>query len=221
MTTVRRFRASRLRGDLVGLRHWPAFAVFTVGDGLILHLLPPGPAGAPLVPSILVAAFGNLVLVGAAAPWIARWLAARPGPSPRTAAGPGGRAGIAPGAPGPAYEALVGRTVLAVLAAGALGLLAAGLASRPLIVSETPATEANARTVRGYVLAHGTAEERRNLDTAHTHRVEEGVFRTCLARDDRRRASCFHVDTRTQPPRLRRDPSPAPNQERFGPGGRR
>ncbi|MDP8944096.1 MAG: hypothetical protein M3N16_08280, partial [Actinomycetota bacterium] len=123
--------------------------------------------------------------------------------------------------PGPPYEVLADRAALAVLAAGALGVLAAGLSSRPLIVSETRATEANARTVRAYVLGHGTEEERRNLDSANTHRVEEGLFRTCLARDDRRGASCFYVSTKTTPPRLWRDSSAVTNQELFEPSGRR
>ena len=219
MTTERGFWASRLRWRLVGWWQWPAFVVFTVGDGLILHLLPPSPTGARLVPSIIVAAFANLILMGAVAPWIAGRLAARARHRAQTPPG-ADRAGTA-GAGGPPYEVLVDRAALALLAAGALGVLAAGLASRPLIVSETEATEANARAVRAYVLAHGTAEERRNLDTANTHRVEPGLFRTCLADDDRRGASCFYVSTDTDPPRLRRDPSSETNQQRFGGSGRR
>ena len=54
----------------------------------------------------------------------------------------------------------------------------------------------------------GDAELRRNVEAADTIRLEDGQFRTCISRDDRRRRVCFVVDTR-DPVRLRRDPSSA------------
>ena len=77
MSGERRFWASRLRWRLRGAWQWPAFALFTLGDGLILHLLPPTRAGANLVAGVIVASFANLVLVGAAAPWAARRIVER------------------------------------------------------------------------------------------------------------------------------------------------
>ena len=64
---------------------WPAFVLFTLVDGLVLHLLPPirfgfSPAGLSLVAGVLIATFGNLVLIGAAAPWLARRLVRREEP---------------------------------------------------------------------------------------------------------------------------------------------
>jgi hypothetical protein len=102
-----------------------------------------------------------------------------------------------------------------------VGLLAAGLAARPLVVSPTEETELNAALVREYTLTRGSPEMRRNLDTANTERLSDGYFRTCIAADDRRRAICVFVDTRRHPPTVVPDPNPAPNARVFGrtPGG--
>jgi hypothetical protein len=80
-----------------------------------------------------------------------------------------------------------------------------------VIVSETEATEENARAVRDYVLHTGSEELRRNIDTANTIRLGEGFFRTCIARDDRNRFLCLFVDTEKEPTEVRRDPSAEPN----------
>ncbi len=210
--------ARRLRWRLRGGTQWPTFAVATVGDGLLLHYLPPLTTGFEVIPGVIIATFANLFLVGAVAPWLARRIGARraaaAGPEPISA---NGAAAAAPSEP--PYEILLDRAATGLLVAGAIGLLAAGLASQPLIVSETEATELNAETVRGWVLAHGTPEQRRNLDTANTIRLSDGYFRTCLASDDRRRVSCLFVDTNRRPPELREDTSPTPNDEYVGPSG--
>ena len=209
----------RLRWRLRGGLQWPAFAVLTVGDGLLLHLLPPLASSIDLVPGLIIASFSNLFLVGAVAPFLARRMNAE-----RAAAGAAqgdpavaGRARTSPS--GPPYEVLVDRAATGLLVAGALGLVAAGLASRPLIVSETEATERNAQLVRSYVLAHASPEYRRNVDAANTIRVAEGYFRTCIPADDRRRNWCLFVDTNLDPPDVREDRSVTPNDEFLGPGG--
>jgi hypothetical protein len=79
------------------------------------------------------------------------------------------------------------------------------------VVSETEDTEENARAVRDYVLGSGNEELVRNLETANTIRLAEGYFRTCIARDDRRRHFCLFVDTNEQPTDITRDPSAEPN----------
>ncbi|MFL5895470.1 MAG: hypothetical protein ACJ76Z_10190 [Thermoleophilaceae bacterium] len=191
----------RLRG---GVWLWPAFAAAILVDAAILHFLPPvgtdqqidAPAGLNLVGDVLVASFANLFLVGAIAPWLARRLAAR---------------AVAPAEPAPPFEVHLGRIAAILMAAGALGLVVVGVGNRPLIVSETEATEANARTVRAWVFSHGNPEMRRNLDSANTSRLAPNFFRTCIARDDRRRAFCFFVDTKADPPTIRRDPDSRPN----------
>lgn len=210
--------ARRLRWRLRGGTQWPTFAVVTVGDGLLLHYLPPLTTGVEVIPGVIVATFANLFLVGAVAPWLARRIGAHrtaaAEPEPVSANG-----ATAAAARQPPHEILLDRAATGLLLAGALGLLAAGLASKPLIVSETEATELNAETVRGWVLAHGTPEQRRNIDTANTIRLSDGYFRTCLASDDRRRVSCLFVDTNRRPPELREDTSATPNQDYVGQSG--
>lgn len=221
MSSEGRLWARRLRWRLRGGLQWPAFAVLTVVDGLLLHFLPPLASAVGLIPGIIIASFSNLFLVGAVAPFLARrMIAERRAASPdrgRAAAGSGAGAG---GPAGPPYEILLDRAATGLLLAGTLGLLAAGLASRPLIVSETEATELNAQLVRGYALAHAEPEYKRNLDAANTIRVAEGYFRTCIPADDRRRVWCVFVDTNLDPPDVRPDRSVTPNDEYLnGAGG--
>jgi hypothetical protein len=192
-----RFWPARLRWRLRGATMWPAFVVLTIADGLVLHLLPPVRTGVDLIPGVLIATFANLFLIAVVAPFLAgRMRANRPGPpAPEQAA----------------REVLVDRFGTALLAAGLLGVVAAGLATRPLVVSETEDTDANARAVRSYVLASGDGELIRNLETANTVRLGEDFFRTCVARDDRERYFCAFVDTSTDPPDVDVDASAEPN----------
>jgi hypothetical protein len=198
-TQGQRFWASRLRWRLRGAWMWPTFVVVTLLDGLVLHLLPPVRTGVDPIPGILLATFGNLILVGALTPWLARRLHARHATAPP------------PAPPEAAREVLADRVGTAVLVAGLAGVLAAGLAARPVVVSETEDTEENARVVRNHILRSGDQELARNLETANTIRLGEGYFRTCVARDDRRRHYCVFVDVRREPPKVVKDPSAEPN----------
>jgi hypothetical protein len=194
-----RFWPARIRWRLRGAWMWPSFIVLTFVDGVILHLLPPIGTGVDLIPGILLATFGNLFLVGVVAPWLARriW-------SHRPAAQPG-----AP--PKAQLEVLSDRIGTGLLLASVAGVLAAGLAARPLVISETEDTERNAKTFRAYILRTGDDELIRNLETANTVRLHEDYFRTCIARDDRRHYFCAFIDTSTNPARLKRDQSAEPN----------
>jgi hypothetical protein len=219
-----RLRASRLRWRLRGGLMWPAFALATVADGILLHVLPPLSSGVEVIPGLIIASFVNLFLVGAVAPWLARRLAAREAASgglsaagSAVAASPNGSGAASAGAP--PYEVMLDRAATGVLVAGTLGLLAAGFGSRPLVVSETEATEINARTVRSYVFGHGDAQQRANVDAANTIRIAEGYFRTCIPSADRRTGWCVFVDTNRRPPEVREDSSPTPNEEYIGRGG--
>jgi hypothetical protein len=178
---------------------WPTFITVTLVDGLILHLLPPIGTGVDLIPAILVATFGNLVLIGAIAPWLARrtWKrrpAAEPGAPPRAQ-----------------LEVLTDRIGTGLLMATIVGVVAAGLAARPTVVSETRDTEANAKAFRALILRSGDNELIRNLETANTVRLGEDFFRTCVARDDRRHYYCAFVDTSESPPDVDVDGSTEPN----------
>src|SRR5829696_5352297 len=167
-----RARATRLRWRLRGGTMWPAFAVVTFAEGLLLHYLPPLTSGVEIVPGVIIASFVNLFLVGAVAPWLARRLEARhaAGGSPPRAASSTNGGGTARPSTAP-YEVLLDRVGTGILVASALALPAAGLGSRPLIVAETEATELNARTVRDYVMRHGSSERRANVDAADTIRI--------------------------------------------------
>jgi hypothetical protein len=57
---------------------------------------------------------------------------------------------------------------------------------------------------------------RRNLETANTTRLSADFFRTCIAADNRQRAFCFFVDTKADPPTIRRDPDSRPNATAVG-----
>jgi hypothetical protein len=182
--------------------------VFTLVDGVMLHLLPPvrlgfTREGMTLIFGVIVATFANLVLVGAVAPWLARRLAERP------AATAGGTLGSVPHQV--RKEVVLDRVGTALLAAGLLGVLAAGLGSREVVVSETKATERNAELIRDYVQRSGNPELIRNLETANTAKLKDGYFRTCIASDTRRRYFCFLVDLEKRPVRVVRDRDGLPN----------
>jgi hypothetical protein len=179
---------------------WPAFAVVTLLNGWILHELPPVGTGVGLFPGLLLATFGNIVLVALLAPWLARRLSTHDAEVTPADAPPVAR-----------YEVLVDRIGTGLLVASVAGVIAAGLAARPTVVSETRDTEANANAVRNYVIRKGDAELVRNIETANTIRLKQDYFRTCIARDDRRRYFCLFVDTSRRPVKLVVDQSAEPN----------
>jgi hypothetical protein len=194
-----RFWPARIRWRLRGAWMWPTFIAITLLDGLILHLLPPVGTGIDIVPAILLATFGNLIVIGAVAPWLARRMWNR-------------RPAAVPGAPPRAQlEVLSDRIGTGLLLATVVGVLAAGLAARPTVVSETQDTERNAEAFRLLILHRGDAELIRNLETANTVRLGEDFFRTCGARGDREHYFCAFVDTSTDPPDVDVDGSAEPN----------
>jgi hypothetical protein len=203
VSSKERFWTRRLRWRLRGAWQWPVFAALTLVDGVIIALIPPILVeDVDLLLGVILASFGNLLLVGLVAPWLARRLVTR---QRRTEAATG------PGGPPP--EVIHDRTATALLCVGAVALLVAGLGSRPAVVSPTEETEENARAVQEYVQANASDEVRRNLQTANTIRLGDGFFRTCIALDDRTEAYCLFVDVNEEPPSIREDPNPVPNQE--------
>lgn len=178
---------------------WPAFVVLTIVDGVVLYRL--SPVGFefkdPVFP-IIVATFGNLFLVAVIGPWLTKRLAARREALPKVE-----------------REVLNDRVGTTLLALGLVGVIAAGLGNRQVVVSETEATERNAAAVSDFVSHSGNPELVRNRETANTYKLSEGYFRTCIARDDRRRHFCLFVDTNKRPTEVRRDPSQVPNNRTF------
>jgi hypothetical protein len=195
-----RFWPARMRWKLRGAWMWPSFVAITVLDGVIMHTLPPTRTGIDLIPAVLLATFGNLVVVGALAPWLANRIWRR-------------RPAADPAAPAKAQrEVLVDRVGTGLLVAGVFGLLAAGLAAEPTIVVETDQRERAARLLQDYVQAHGGDELRRNLEASDTRRYADGFYRSCIPHDDRQRWTCFFIDVRGERARLDRDPSQLPNK---------
>ncbi len=214
MGSRERFWSNRLLWRLRGAMQWPAFVACTLMDGIILDALPPlATRTLNLVDGVLIATFGNLFLLGAVAPFLTKRLVRRSAleASPATTPAP----------PQADREVLQDRVATLAMAAGVAACLVSGLANRPLIVSETRATEEVGRELAAYVNRSGSAELRRNLETANTLRLGDGYFRACVARDDRRRYACLFVDTNKDPVQVKRDPSNASNSEVMGPRGRR
>lgn len=199
------FWARRLRWRLRGALMWPVFAVLTIADGLVLHFLPPNTSGVRIVPGLIIASFANLFLIGVVAPFFARRLASRE----RAAHRYEGREPLPP-------EVLLDRSASILLAVAAIGLTVAGLGNRPVIVSETKATEDNAKLVERYVNAHGTPEVKANLQTANSKRLAEGYFRTCINLNDRSKAFCMFVNTKTNT--VVKDGDSRPNAVSLGGG---
>jgi len=181
---------------------WPTFIAVTLLDGLILHLLPPVGAGVDLIPGILLATFGNLILIGAIGPWLARRTWNRR---------PAAEAGAPPRAQ---LEVLSDRIGTGLLLATVVGVTAAGLAARPLVVAETDAKERAAKKLLQYVDAHGTNEQRRNLEASDMDKWFDGYFRACIPSDDRKSWTCWFIDVRRKQARIKLDPSRVRNPPR-------
>jgi hypothetical protein len=195
-----RFWPARMRWRLRGAWMWPSFVAITLLDGWLLHLLPPERTGIDLIPGILLATFGNLVLVGAIGPWLARRIWKR-----RPAADPGTP-------PKAQLEVLSDRIGTGLLVASVFGVLSAGLAARPTVIAETKEKERAAKELYRFVEGHGSAELRRNLEASDTVRLGEAYFRSCVPDDDRREWTCFFLDASTPDTRIIRDPSRLPNR---------
>ncbi|HYH59240.1 MAG TPA: hypothetical protein VD790_08480 [Thermoleophilaceae bacterium] len=195
-----RIWARRLRWRLRGAWQWPAYAVLTVLDAVILHELPPVRTGVDFVPALILASFTNLFLMGAVAPWLGRRLAARE----QASGGNGVPLSVR-------TEILKDRTAAVLLGVATLGLLAAGLGNRPVVVAETEDLEQAVEMLETYVAANAPHEIQRNIETVNTDRLEEGYFRMCINYDERDRAWCVFVNVKAEPPTVKEDPARVPN----------
>ena len=126
-----RFWRNRLEWRLRGGLQWPAFVLFTLLDAVVLWRLPPlAFRDLNAFDGVFMALFGNLVLLGGVAPFLARRLIKR-------------RELATPGVPAPRVEreVLQDRVAAILLVAGFAGCVISGLGNRPVIVSETNETE--------------------------------------------------------------------------------
>jgi hypothetical protein len=206
MSTPGGFWARRLRWRLIGAWRWPLFLALTALDALIVAWRSPTGAHALFVPALVICSFGNLFLIGAVAPWLARRMVARQGARPPSSTFP----------PANHVELVTDRIASAVLALGAVGLLGAGLASGKPRVCVTDRSCHVGDAAIAFVNAHAPPEIRRNVDTANSYRLgDQGLFRVCIEFDDRRRAYCMFVDASKKPISVRPDPDSRPNGAVF------
>jgi hypothetical protein len=191
--------SSRMRWRMRGAWMWPAFAGFTVLDGLLIHFQPISGDGTDIVPAFLLAGFFNLVAVAVAAP-MAGWVVRRRWRRdlPRAIA-----------------HDYAGTALLVVVAAG---LLVAGLANRDAADEARADFAAQSAAVRLWAATTAPPAYRRNIDDADTLKLDTNLYRTCLPGPDPRRALCVYVTTSRHPAGIRRDPSREPN-ESFAHGG--
>jgi hypothetical protein len=195
-----RTRLSRLRWRLRGAWMWPAFAVLTVADGLILHWLPFGGDGWDVVPCLIVAGFANLFLVAVAAP-AAGFLYRRRRRSDLPQMIAADYAGTA------------------LLLALSLGFVAGGVIHRPLIDDKNRARDAELAAAQAYFVTSAPAAYGRHATGIDTLKLEKDYYRTCMPTGDPERAMCVFVSTDTSPPGIRADPSRETNTSfagRFG-----
>ena len=198
----------RLRWRLIGAWRWPLFLVMTVVDALILSEMAPTGGKVPFLPALFICSFGNLFLIGAFAPWVARRLAARQGVA--TAGAP------STFPPSNHLELTVDRVAAAVLVLAGVGLLAAGLGNKRVVVADTERLERAGAAVRAYVAKHAPPEVKRRVDAANTHAtLEDGFFRTCVPYEDARKQYCMFVDATREPPSIVRDRDTRPNAVYF------
>lgn len=176
---------------------WPAFALLTVTEAVLLHLRPVAGDGIGVVPASLLSGFLNLAVVALAAP-VAGWVVRRRRPAlPR--------------------EVAVDRAGTGLLLALGLTLVILGTTHHGDIVEQDRAFAAQAAAVGAYVRAHAAPAYRENLSRADTWKQGPDLFRTCVPGPDPRKALCLIVDTARQPPTLVVDPDQQPNSRIAGP----
>jgi hypothetical protein len=170
---------------------WPAFAVLTAADGVVLEVLPFYDAAPDdLYGTLLVAGFTNLAAVALVAPLVARVLRRRRSDLPREVA-----------------RNYAGTGLVCVIA---LAFLAGGLAHRPSVREDERDLRAAFAAARGYVGAQMPAF-RAGLAHADALRLDEDLYRTCVPGPDPRKPLCLVVSTDQRPAGVRRDPDRTPN----------
>jgi hypothetical protein len=183
--------ATRLRWRLRGASQWPAFVLFTLVEAILLNELPlagDGPGG--LLPGVLLAGFANLFVVAVLAPLGGRLVRRRAADLPK-----------------PIATDFAGT---ALLAAGALVVLAGGLLHRPA-VTELRADQAARRLAVATYVKSQAREYEKFLTAADTVQLSDDLFRTCVPGPDPKRPLCLFVETDQRPAGVTRDPDRTPN----------
>ena len=190
---------TRLRWRLRGAMLWPAFVAAVVIEAVLLDRLPvSGDDGPGLFAAVLLAGFGNLVVVAVAAPLAGRWLRRR-------------RPGM------PAVIATDRAGAVLVAAGGAL-VVALGVAHHSSVRAAHADLDAQAAAARRFFVSQAPREYQANVHHLDTIKQGEQLYRTCVAGPDPLRAFCVFVNTDQSPPGVSRDPDQRPNAavERSG-----
>ena len=187
---------TRLRWRLSGAWQWPAFAVLTVVDAIILARLPFSGGRANLLGCLLAAGLLNVIVVAVVSP-VGGWLVRRRRPDlPREIAAD--------------RAAAIGLVALCVV------LLVGGLAHRPALQANDELVAKVLRESQVFA-AHRAPVQYLPLRGADTVQQGPDLFRTCYAGPDPRRDFCVFI--RTDEPALikRVDPDHRPNATISGP----
>lgn len=190
---------ARMRWRMRGAWLWPAFALVTLVEAALLTRLPPYGEGPPdLVAGLLIAAFLNLACVAVGAPLLGRLLRRRRPDLPRFVADNYAGTGL--------------------ILAGALGLLAAGLAHRPAIAERADDQRAQLTAVHDYVVSQAP-DYRAGLAHVDSLALEAEMYRACVPGPDPKRWLCLFVLTDQEPAGVRLDPDRLPNSVYRTAGG--
>ena len=190
---------ARMRWRMRGAWLWPSFIALTLAEGIALEVLPiagDGPGG--VVPGVLLAGFANLICVATIAPLAGRSLRRRRPDLPRAIAD--NYAGTA------------------LLCAGALAVVAGGIAHRPQVRAEQADRGAMIAAVHDYVVAQAP-EYRAGIALADPVRLADDLYRTCVPGPDPKRWLCLFVTTEQRPAGVTLDRDRAPNTTHRRPGG--
>jgi hypothetical protein len=179
----------RLRWRMRGAWQWPAFAVLTVVDALLIARLPFRGDGTDAWGALLLAGFFNLLVVAVLAPLAGLLVRRRRRDLP----------------------AVVARDYAgtALLAAVTCALLAGGLAHRSSVAEQRSDHAALMAGVHDYVISQAPRFQA-GLARPDIVELEPDHYRVCVYGSERL-PLCLFVNTDQRPAGIRRDPSREPN----------
>jgi len=176
---MERMWLSRLRWRMRGAWLWPGFALFTLLDGLLIHLWPLSGERTGMAPALLLSGFLNLAAVALLGPLLGRLVRSRRRDLPRVVA----------------FD-YAGTALLGGVAAA---ILAVAVHHHGAVVREARASRLAVGLAHEYVLTRAPVAYRANAAQADTIRVVGGqLYRTCVPARDGERPLCVlvHLDTK-------------------------
>jgi hypothetical protein len=191
LTMVESVRLRRLRWRLRGAWQWPAFAVLTVADALLLVRLPFAGEGIDLFGAMIVAGFINVLTVVLLAPLGGLLLRRRRRDLPFMIA-----------------RDYAGATLLVAVFAG---LLIGGLTHRSALRDERADRTAVYVAMHRYVL-RAQPQFASGLPYMSTRKLSDDHYRACVDRPGEM-PICLFVNTDQAPAGVTRDPAREPNEQ--------